>query len=242
MEACYRLPVIYCNRVFDCFRVVLSPQEYDLCDRLSFNRGSNSKKGAFGEGLENSPEDTRRVERRGLLGEYTVATLLGLHFDCEYKKHGDKYDHLLHGLSIDDKLLGRVDRDVMLVYYRHESGRVTLSIKDFYVICHLVNEDRGRRHAEVQLTAFVPGRVVLRSPECKGRLGKGHNNLEVSAESWLPIDYLFEAVLLHQKYGPDVMIQQLSAVFPDRDLSHCKSYDICSTQATAIAMEGNRWI
>lgn len=72
--------------------VGVKDEEYQLCDKYSRNRWSNTKPGKFGKGLANKPTDPYLVPRVGLLGETGGGKILSHPVDFRYIRGGDKTD------------------------------------------------------------------------------------------------------------------------------------------------------
>ena len=70
-------------------RVVIEVDEYAFCDKNSKQMWANKKTGDWGKGMMNNPNDPRRVERSGLLGEMAFSKFIGQPVEFEYKESGD---------------------------------------------------------------------------------------------------------------------------------------------------------
>ncbi len=100
-------------------KLVVSGEDYRACRKASGNMWANTKKGAYGKGLNNTNSDPHRVERLGRLGEMAMARHLGVEPNLDYKKYGDDRDFTYKGLKVDVKTAFR-DYGAGLVYAVNE--------------------------------------------------------------------------------------------------------------------------
>lgn len=178
----------------NCVRVVIAGEDYDVCERVSQKYAANDKKGAYGEGLGNSPDDPRRVTRVGLLGQTSFSKLVSESVDIEYREHGDKYDNLISGIKYDVKCAMTKSKCEMLIYHRSANGALIPLDKDIYVGGYVRFENRETKTATVIMVGYITRENVLKCSIEPGRLGDGHLNYVVPYAKMSPIVDLIEKI------------------------------------------------
>jgi hypothetical protein len=176
--------------VKECFRVVISGEEWRICNTTE--RWCDNKTGNYGGGIGNTEDDPRRVTRIGCLGEMAFAKVFGRKFDDEFKDRGDNFDFFIRGEKIDVK--AKIDRvEVGLVYARNDWGRDIRIKMDRYVFGYRQSEDREKETATILLCGWQPKAYVKNRPFVKGYGEKAkHYNKECPFANLLPMQSLYD--------------------------------------------------
>lgn len=160
-----------------CFRVVVSGDEWQLCNNIK--RWSESKTGDYGGGIGNTKDDPRRVTRVGCLGEMAFAKMLGLPFDDEFKDMGDNYDFRIHKKKIDVKTSIFRGNEIGLVRCQEGLDRFFPITMDCYVFSYRESEDREIGTASIVFCGWQDrGWVEKRSKA----IGSGRNAIHFNKE------------------------------------------------------------
>ena len=161
--------------------VVVEGEEYDMCEKYSFKRGSNDKplnseNDNYAPGIMNSEGDPRRTERTGLIGEFALAKVALFVVDLETKDF-DETDFIVEGTKIDIKTstAGRRAREG-LIQCQNKKGRIRLK-SDVYVIARVENEDRDARTATVRIMGYTSQNVVEQCEERYSGVGPWINRV-----------------------------------------------------------------
>lgn len=85
------------------FRIVVEGEEYNRCEESAKEMWSHKKKGLWGRGYINTPDNPYRVERTGRLGEMAFSKITDSPIDLTYIEGGDKHDTILFGNTINVK-------------------------------------------------------------------------------------------------------------------------------------------
>lgn len=172
-------------------RVLIEGQNYEVCDHYSFQRWSNVKKGEWGEGLVNSKDDPRKVERVGLFGELVVGILFCKRIDLTYREGGDQFDFLLFDKTVNVKMRTeappRHDRGIIKCRHSDQSPYMPLK-QELYLFGYLDWE-----HEKKASVCMVGGihRENINTDECPAFRGS-HFNHEVHYRHMIPIKKLMQ--------------------------------------------------
>lgn len=162
-----------------CVIVGVSGDEYDLCESASKEFWCNSKPGAYGAGLGNTPDDECKTTRTGLLGEMAYGKLFGSPVDISRREYGDEQDHILGcRYKVDVKCPMR-NYGKVLIKHTNEWGAHKPLNNDVYVCGYIHAEDRKNKKAKVVMTGFALKHEVEAADVQRGRKGKGHLNYEL---------------------------------------------------------------
>lgn len=179
------------DRDIEVCRILIEENNYEVCDYYSFERWSNKKKGQWGEGLANSKEDPRKVERVGLLGELGVGILFGLPLDLTYREGGDNYDFVLFSKTCNVKMRTeappRHDRGIIKCRHSVDTAYMPLT-HEFYMFGFLDWEHE--RKAEICIVGGID-RENINLEEHAGYAGS-HFNHHVHYRNMISIRKLLE--------------------------------------------------
>jgi hypothetical protein len=180
-------------------RILIQGNNYDVCDHFSFQRWSNTKTGEWGEGLVNTSQDPRKVERVGLFGELAIGILFDQRIDLTYRPGGDQFDFQLFGKTVNVKMRTEAPprHDRGIIKCRHSAQSAYMPLKqDLYVFGYLDWE--YKRQASVCIIGGI-WKDKIDTTEHAGFRGE-HFNHEVHYRHLMPIKKLMAR---HQKeqYG-----------------------------------------
>jgi hypothetical protein len=170
-------------------KIVITTEDYIKCEKASCNMWANSKKGVYGKGLINNNNDPYKAERVGKLGEVALAKVLGGDVDFSYKEKGDFCDITVKGKKVDIKTALR-NYGELLVYARHENGRDIELKSDLYIAAVLLEEDRIKKRAIVDLIGWCTRKEILANGMHPGKNGAKHLNYVAKYSSLKHLDVL----------------------------------------------------
>ncbi len=171
-------PITIHKNQCDYMLVSVSSDEYRLCEEASHNFWANSKGGAYGAGLANTPDDPARVTRTGLLAQMAFAKLCNQPVDLEYREYGDRYDNKIGEYLIDIKCALR-DYGAGLIYHTNEWGKQIPLDKDIYVFSYIESDDRVAKGASIVFTGCATQKEIQKCEIKQGFRGNGHMNYVV---------------------------------------------------------------
>lgn len=90
------------------YYVNVNGEDYEQAVVSSSNMYANTKTGHYGRGMINRPDDPRRVERIGRLGEIALAKVMACGVDLNYLENGDTCDIVHQDYKIDVKTSERL--------------------------------------------------------------------------------------------------------------------------------------
>lgn len=136
------------------YEVFIEGDEYVRCEQSSKNMWANKKTGIWGSGYVNNPDDPRRVERTGRLGEMAVCKVLGTPVDFRYIKGGDKTDTVYNRFRCDVKtqikLYGKVMVRCMM------NGTPIKLDSDIYIFAYIFSDSLSEKKATLYLLGYLP--------------------------------------------------------------------------------------
>ncbi|HOT89505.1 MAG TPA: hypothetical protein PLC59_00370 [Bacteroidales bacterium] len=174
--------------------VIVKEDEYQFCVWSSENMGANTwksnniKEDKWKRGYINTPNDPRKVERRGRIGELAFCKLTGTAVDFRNISGGDVFgDTIYLGKKTNVK---NQSKPYGVGQVRHQTGYgKTLPIRqDLYVFGWTESEDRSRCVATVRFWGASTKKMIEQSPIVKRKWV----NYEINYESLLPIRNLLK--------------------------------------------------
>jgi hypothetical protein len=168
------------NGIKQIIRVPIEGDEYAFCDKNSKQMWANKKTGNWGKGMMNNPNDPRKVERSGLLGEMAFAKFIGKPVEFEYKEFGDGgTDVIFFDKRFDIKTSLR-NYGALLIKVFADNGMPVLKNKDteVFVAAILDEDDPKLQKAVVLLLGYQEKAFVDKLEVVPARKGK-HYNREV---------------------------------------------------------------
>lgn len=169
---------------YNVYTVELSKDEYQICDEQSRNRWSNKKKGKWGKGIINRPDDPYYAERAGLIGEMAFAKLTRKPIDLRYKVGGFDKDFTIGNNTIELKVATKLYEYRRGLVKSHDcNGKPTKINSDIYVFGIVENENKNKKTAMVSFLGYVYKDELLNMPIRSARTNKSrHYNYEVKYE------------------------------------------------------------
>lgn len=179
------------DRNIEMCRVLLEGNDYEVCDYFSFQRWSNVKKGEWGEGLANSREDPRKVERIGMFGEVLTAILFKKRVDLTYRVGGDQFDFLLFDKTVNVKMRTEAPprHDRGIIKCRHNAESAYMPLKHELYLFGFLDWEHDRK-ASVCMVGGIE-RDKIDTTEHPGFAGS-HFNHEVHYRNMTPIKQLMK--------------------------------------------------
>lgn len=146
------------------------------------------KRSQYGRGCINNEEDPYRVQRTGFLGEAAFSLWAGLPLDLSYKPKGDKWDFLLHGLTLDVKCAVRNYDMNLIVQQETSNGKIHL-LKDVYVASYITYDFPEHWSAQVRLLGYNVRDEILKVPVTPSSRGV-HLNYRLLHKDLRPLNCL----------------------------------------------------
>lgn len=170
-------------------KVQITGAEYMAC--AGAEMWSSTKVGTYGSGLINTPDDPRRVERVGRLGETALAKLCGLGVDLRYHQGGDKHDFEIFGLTVDVKTSAKYC-GYGLILAENEERRKIHPKCDRYVFAFVESDNRNAQQATVVIAGYCTRLSLLTRPSIPGFHGGKHRNYLIYFHELLPIGKIIQ--------------------------------------------------
>lgn len=169
--------------------ILIEKDEYLIIEEYASKMWANQKKGEWGRGLVNTPEDPFKVERTGRLGELALAKLLGLSLDLSYIKGGDAQDFIIGDMKYDIKTATKlpVYRAGLIKAYYHSKSRIPLKC-DRYVFAYILSDDIINKEAGVVLVGYID-KYNISDVYLKVAKKGSHYNYEIPYKNLKPISY-----------------------------------------------------
>lgn len=161
----------------ECIRVIIDGEDYRICEDSSKNRACSEKLPCtYNDGIINSIEDQRKVERVGMLGETAVAKITNSYIDNVYRRGGDDYDFTSSFGTYDVKCSSAIGFKRSLIFRNYIGKEKIYDLKcDFYISAYVEYEDREKETATVILVGYVE-RSEVEKCEIKEGVGRKHLN------------------------------------------------------------------
>ena len=188
--------------------VKLTPQEWDICDKVSGQMWANSKRGNYGKGIINTITDKTKCERVGLLGEMAFAKISGLPMDISYREKGDDCDFVFPGGSIDIKNASKLSNyKQMLVYGATSSGKLIDIKSSHFVASYLAFEDIALKKATIVIVGWCTREQLMSKGLVRSKASKCmHSNYAVHYRDLRPISELLTMI------NPEIETQTVKEV------------------------------
>lgn len=163
--------------------MIIEKNDYLKCINAACDMWANTKRGKWGSGVINSPNDEFRSERIGRLGEFAVAKILKITPDFKYVNGGTKFD-----LVYKNKLIEVKTSDG---YSKYKIGMIRAKIfknktnsyknipltSDIYLFCE-AQDFFNEQLAYVCVIGWIPREKIHRIVPSR-RDGLSHLNYEV---------------------------------------------------------------
>lgn len=170
-------------------RVEINKEEYIKCENSSNKMWANKKKGTWGSGYMNTPDDPFRVERTGRLGELAFCKITQSPVDFSYIEFGDKNDTIFRGNTINIKTQMKLYGVIMVRCEMY--ARPIILNEDIYVFSYLSKDDRKNKKATVDFLGYLLKTELIKKPKVT-KEGRGWTNYECLYSELHPISKLFE--------------------------------------------------
>lgn len=170
------------------YYVNVNGENYEKAVQSSTNMYANTKTGHYGRGMINRPDDPRRVERIGRLGEIALAKAMNCGVDLNYLENGDTCDIEYKDHKIDVKTSERLPE-----YYcgliratTNDAAKILKLKSDIYYFAFLWSEDRVNKTALIGLLGAINKKAITISRKnmhpARNRYAK-HLNYEIPYEN-----------------------------------------------------------
>lgn len=191
---------VFDGKIKDCYRVIVSGDDWSLCHEASKHRWSNEKTGHYGSGMANTANDEFRVTRIGLIGEVAFGKIFDLEVDFGYRKGGDKSDFVMGPEKlVDVKTATCLQRYARGLIYAKSEGGVVIPLKaDIFVFSFLEKESKEEKAAIVNFVGYEVKSVIEKIIPVLGRkIGSKHMNYEIKYSEMKPMSLLIKA---HERF------------------------------------------
>lgn len=163
-------------------------EEYERVKNFSSNMWANKKRGKWGSGLINTPQDEYRAERMGILGEMAFAKIFGYSVNLNYCEGGEIYDFEIMDKKIDVKTSYKY-QGAAFIKAVNVNGSVIKLVSDYYVFAFIMSERLN--YAKIALVGFEKIENIKNMDYTKGR-SDDHLNYEMQYEDLISIRDLLD--------------------------------------------------
>jgi len=149
---------------------------------------------SYNNGLGNTVDDEKHVERTGRIGEMALSSITGCPVDLTYRECGDNMDFETDGVTYDIKTAsGLKPYRLGLIMVRNPEGFEMPLKCDIYIVAYVAKEDREAMTADVVIVGYQTKEWLLANcKEVPGMLNSLHMNFELPYSELLPARDLLE--------------------------------------------------
>jgi hypothetical protein len=196
LEPRWKVMTLKNGEQIEVFNVSVKDDFYDLCVAASLKDQWLHKKkpGHYNNGLGNTYDDPRKVERMGFLGEMGWALVTKLKVNFDYIDGGDKYDFLPKNLGLDVKT-ALSNYGAGLIRIITEDGIKLELTSDIYLFAFLEEENIEARCATISYVGWLESDTIkCRKIVPARKKDARHKNYDIPYEQLRPIRDLYEKI------------------------------------------------
>jgi len=139
--------------------VIVKGAEYDYAVKAGNNMSVVSERSEFGQSYTNTSADKQASQRTGRLGEIALGKLIHSDIDSRYLIHGDKYDFIINGKTIDIKTSYQ-HMDPYVAMYKTDTDYIYKYECDYYIFAYKDYDHRERRETKITFDGYVLGEEI----------------------------------------------------------------------------------